>query len=289
MAEIYTRRIKAVTGDGTASLKITPTQMKRLFALQLQVIATVSSADTLAALMASWTEIRYKVGTRVICRLNGTKLRDWCLLHGTQYDFNGIPSTGCQITLPFAPEWFLDNVNDALAWNPALLGGDITVEIDALQAMTVVVYERVADDLNAPSLGVIGYEVINPTAAGTKFVVREGIDIEGRLIGISIYPDSTNSREITPATVYLGGDDVLAHETLSSVQNDEQLERYGLAPAASGRTPNIYDIIPVKADQLSRGWNLAVWGECKIQVEAASAMGGTSNILLVRLYGPNGR
>src|SRR5690348_13079367 len=137
MAEIYTRRIKAVTGDGTASLKITPTPGKRLFSLQAQ-LTYAAGTNTLAGLMTALTEIRIKVGTKVRSRFSGTKLRDWVLLHGTQYDFNGLPNTGAQITIPFAPEWFLDNVNDSLAWNPSILGGDITVEIDSTMALTSI-------------------------------------------------------------------------------------------------------------------------------------------------------
>src|SRR5512138_3572860 len=104
MAEIYTRRLKAITGDGTGSLKITPTAGKRLHSLQLQ-LTYAGGVNTLAALMTALTEIRALVGTKVRWKLNGTQLRDYMLLHGTTYDFNGLPNTGAQITLAFAPEW----------------------------------------------------------------------------------------------------------------------------------------------------------------------------------------
>ncbi len=280
--EVYTRKIKAITGDGTGSLKIKPTALKRLFALQLQLTNAVVT-DTLAAMLTAITEIRALVGTKVIWKLTGTQLRDWCLLHGTTYDFNGTPSTGIQLTIPFAPEWFLENVQDSLAWNPVLLGGEISVELDITSATTCTAYESIADNLDAPSSGIIGLEVIKPVAGGTDFFVEEPIDLEGKLMLASIYPDSTNSREITPASLYLGGNDVLAHERLTSAQNDEQLERKGLTPAASGRTANVYDMAFTKGDQLSRAIDLEKWGKAKLRVEAAAAMGGTCSILLQRL------
>lgn len=283
MAEVYTRRIKAIAGDGTGSLKITPTAGKRLHGLQLQ-LTYAGGTNTLAALMTALTEIRVLVGTTPKWRLNGTQLRDFCLLRGTTYDFNGLPNTGAQVTLPLAPEWFIDNVADSLAWNPALLGAPISVEVDSSASLTTIAYERVSDDLNAPSSGIITLEVIKPVAGGTAFYVGpELIEPRGRLMSAHIYPDSGASNEITPATLYVGKDDVLAFETLSSAQNDEALERESLTPAASGRTANIYDMVFVKQDALSRSIDLGAWGSAKLKVEAGGAMSGTSSIVLARL------
>lgn len=282
MAEIYTRLIKAITGNGTGSLKITPTPGKRLHALQLQLTYT-GGTNTLAALMTALTEIRCKVGTRVRWRLNGTQLRDFMLLNGTTYDFNGLPNTGAQVTLPFAPEWFLDNVADSLAWNPAILGNDIIVEIDSTANLTAVAYERVSDDLEAPSSGIITLEVVKPVAGGTAFYVEKELDLVGRLMLASIYPDSTNANEITPASLLTGLNDQFAYETLTSAQNDEALERYGKTPAASGRTANIYDMLFVKSDALSRAIDLSRAGRARFKIEAASAMAGTCSILLARI------
>lgn len=283
MAEVYTRRIKAVSGDGTVSVKILTTPGKRVHSVQLQLLYA-GGTNTLAALMTALTEIRCKVGTNVRWRINGTKLRDFVLLHGTTYDFNGLPNTGCQVTIPFAPEWLLENVADSLAWNPALLGGPISVELDSTTALTVIAYESISDDLDAPSSGIITLEVINPVAGGTDFYVKNPeLDPRGRLLLASIYPDSTNANEITPASLMVGAADVFAHERLTSAQNDEQLERKGLTPAASGRTANIYDIVTVKGDQLNRGIDLGAWGKAVLRVEAAAAMAGVCSILLARL------
>jgi hypothetical protein len=282
MAQIYTRKIKAIAGNGTGSLKITPSTGKRLHNVQL-ALTYAGGTNTLAALMTALTEIRVKVGTTVKWRLNGVQLRDWVLLRGTTYDFNGLPNTEAEVTIPLAPEWFLDNVADSLAWNPALLGGDITIELDSTANLTCTAYERVSDDLNAPSSGIITLEVIKPVAGGTAFYVQKEIDIRGALLLASIYPDSGGANEITPASLLLGPDDVFGHETLTSAQNDEQLERFQLTPAASGRSANIYDMCFVKADALSRAINLPGWGEAKIKVEAGGAMSGTCSILLARL------
>lgn len=280
--EIHTRRIKGVAGNGTTNPIITPTPGKRLHGVQME-LSYAGGVNTLVALMNALTEVRVKTGTNVRWRLNGTKLRDFMLLRGTTYDFNGVPNTGAQVTLPLAPEWFIDNVADALAWNPALLGGDISVELDSTAALNVIAYERTSDDLNAPSAGIITLDTIRPVAGGTAFFVEKEIEAKGRLIQCSIYPDSGNSREITPASLFVGPNDVLAYEGLTSAQNDEALERFGLTPAVAGRTANIYDMVFVKGDALSRGIDLGFWRTAKIKVEAALAMTGTCDIVLARL------
>jgi hypothetical protein len=282
MAQTYTRLLKGVTGNGTGSLIIIPTPGKRLFSLQAQ-LTYAGGTNTLAALMTALTEIRAKVGTVSKWKLNGTQLRDWCLLHGTTYDFNGLPNTGAQVTIPLAPEWFIENVQDSLAWNPSLLGGPITVEVDSTASLTAVVYETVADDLDAPSSGIHTLEVIKPVAGSTAFFTDREFEARGLLVSASIYPDSGGSNEITPASLMVGLNDTFVHEGLTSAQNDEQLERKSLTPAASGRTANIYDIVTVKADQLSRATNLSAWGKAKLKIEAGSAMSGTCSVLLNRI------
>lgn len=282
-SEIYERLIKTITGNGSQQLKIEPSKQMRLFAILL-TITYAGGTNTLAALMTALKEIRYKVGTQVLCRFTGTALRDWLLLHGTQYDFNGLPNTGAQVTLPFAPEFFTDIINDALAWNPELLGGDITIEIDTTTNVTVTAFERVSEDLNARSAGVLTYEIIKPVAGGTLFYTGKELELRGRLLAASIYPDSTNSNEITPAGMLLEND-VFAHEDLTSAQNDESLERFGMTPSASGRSANIYDMVFVKNDMLARGIDLPGHGKCRLKIQAAAAMAGTCDILLVRLEG----
>lgn len=282
MSEIYTRLVRAVTGNGTGSLLIRATPGKRVFGFQAQV-TYAGGTNTLAGLCTALTAIRVKVGTVIKWNLTGTQLRDFLLLRGTTYDFNGLPNTGAQITIPLAPEWFLANVQDSLAWNPAILGGDISLEIVSSANITVVAYEILADNLDAPSSGILTLEAIAPVAGGTAFFTGEELEIRGRLLSASIYPDTGGSQEITPASLVLGKDNVFAHEALTSAQNDEALERKGLTPAASGRTANIYDIVAVKDDMLSRAYDLVGWGKARIRVEAAVAMTGTCSILLARI------
>ena len=280
--ERYKRQIKSVTGNGTQNLKISPSSGQRLHGL---LVTLTVAATTLGALVTSLTEIRYKVGTRVRVRLTGTELRDWLLLHGTTFDWTATSTTVYQITLPFAPEWFLDNVSDSLAWNPVLLGGDITVEIDSTQNLTATVFETVDDNLQAPSSGIITLEHIRPVAGSTSFFVEKEIELRGRLLSASIYPDTTNSNAITPAALLLGPSETYAHELLTINQNIEDLDRFSLTPTAAGRSANIYDIVAVKADMLSRGWDLAAWGRAQINVQAAAAMAGVCPIVLARLEG----
>ncbi len=282
-SEIYRRKIKTISGNASTKIKITPTPGMRLYSVQCE-LTYAAGTNTLAALMTALTEIRVKVGTRVRWRLNGTKLRDFCLLHGTTYDFNGLPNTGAQVTIPLSPEWFAPDIQTFLAWNPALLGGDITIEIDSTATLTVSeAFEFVSYDLTTESLGILTLEVINPVAAGTAFYVEKELDPVGQLYLASLYPDSGASNEITPASLYVGKDDLFAHERLTSAQNDEVLERFGKTPAASGRTANVYDMLFVRDDGLGRAIDLGAWGSAKLRPEAAAAMSGTMDILLARI------
>lgn len=282
MGEVYSRKVKNITGNGTGALVVNFTANKRVHGAQAQ-LTYAGGNNTLAALMTALTEIRMKVGTVVKWRLNGTQLRDFCLLHGTTYDFNGLPNTGAQITVPLAPEWFGDLIKDSLAWNPRLLGGPISMEIDSSANLTAVVYELVSDDLDAPSSGILTLEAITSVAGGTEFYTGKELEIRGKLVSASIYPDSGASNEITPAALLLGPNDTVAHDDLTSAQNDEQLERAGLTPAASGRTANVYDIAPVKEDMLSRAFDLAAFGVAKLKIGAGAAMSGTVKTVLCRL------
>jgi len=291
MTEVYTRLIKAITGNGTGSVKITPTPGKRLHGIGIRgtYASGVSTAgDTLAEQLAAISEIRVLVGSRVRRRITGTRLRDYMLLNGTTYDFDAVSTYVYQMYIPFAEDWFVANVADSLAWNPAILGAPITVEIDisvlnTSYYPTLRAFERVSDDLDAPSAGIITLETINPVAGGTSFYVERELAPVGRLIQASIYPDSGGSNEITPASLFIGPNDAYAWEALTSAENDDVLGRAGLTPAASGRTANIYDMVFVRGDALAHAIDLERAGRAKMQIEAASAMSGTCPIVLARL------
>lgn len=282
MAVIQHRKVKTVTGNGTTAPQINITPGMRVHYLQMQM-TYAGGTNTLAGLMTVLTEILVMAGSREIYRLSGTQLRDYVLHRGTIYDFNGLPNTGAQVTLPFAPEWFIDNVADALALNPKLLGAPIVVNITATVALTIVAHEGISDDLDAPSNGIFTMQVIAPVAGSTEFNTGTELVPRGRLMSAHIYPDSTNSNEITPVSLLVGANNLAIHDNVTANQNDELLERRGLTPAASGRTANIYDLVFVKADALHRAPNLAEYGKAIITIGAASAMAGTCKILLVRL------
>ncbi len=283
-------RVKQVIGNGTASHKIQFTPNKRVFGVQAELVfPSGTSYDTMAECMTHITAIRPVVGSKNIWgdKITGTIYRDFNLLRGTAYDFNINTGTNTvQLTIMFAPDWFFETVQDLLALNPKRLGAPITLEIDftAGIAVTGTYWEFTDDNLDALSAGYLTLEVIKPKAAGTEFVVGQPeLRAEGGLISASIYPDSGASNEITPVSFQVGANKAYIHENVSSVQNDEELERRGLTPAASGRTANIYDYVPVKGDYLDRAVDLGGYVQSWLTIGAASAMSGTCNILLARL------
>ena len=290
MPTVYRNRVKQVVGNGTANHKIAFTPDKRVFGCQVDLVfPSGTSYDTMAECMTNILAIRPLVGSKNIWgdKLTGTLYRDANLLHGTTYDFNINTGTNTvQLTLMFAPEWFIETVQDLLALNPKLLGAPISLELDFTSgiAVTSTVWEFISDDLDAPSVGFLAFEVIKPKAAGTEFVVAQPeFKSIGALLAASIYADSGASNEITPVSFQVGTNKRFAHENVSSAQNDEELERKGLTPAASGRTANIYDFVPVKGDSINRAIDLAAAGQSFFTIGAASAMSGTSTIVLARL------
>lgn len=293
MAEIYRRKVKQVIGNGTASHKIAFTPNARVFGVQLELVfPSGTSYDTMAECMTNITAIRPMVGSKNVWgdKVTGTRLRDFMLLHGTAYDFNINTGTNTvQLTIPFAPEWFIETVQDLLAWNPKFLGAPISLEIDftAGIAVTTTAWEYISFNLDTASVGILALEVVGTKASGTEFVVGQPeLKAEGGLLSISIYPDSGGSNEITPVSFQIGKDKAYAHQEVSSVQNDEELERKGLTPAASGRSANVYDFVPVKGDSLTHAIDLGGWGESWLTIGAASAMSGTCNLVIARLL-PN--
>jgi len=298
MAEIYTRRIKAITGNGTGSVKITPSPGKRLHGVGLSCAwaSGVSTAgDTVLEQTAAITEIRVLVGSRVRRRLSGQQLRDYLLLNGATYDFDATSTYVMQAYIPFAEEWFTGAVPDLLAWNPALLGGPITIELDIAVLNTsyyptITAYERVSDDLGAPSAGIITWEVLNTVAGGTAFYV-EGNVLKpiGRLIQATIYPSSgATTTAIEPVSLFVGNSDLLAHEALTAAENDDLLGRSGLTPRNTSRGnaaayAYMYDLVFVRGDALSQAIDLQSWGTCRLKIEAGSAMTGTCKIVVARL------
>jgi hypothetical protein len=294
MAEIYNRRIKAITGNGTGSVKITPSPGMRLHGMGLcftWASGVSTSGDTVLEQIAAVTELRVLVGSVVRRRITGPQLRDYMLLNGATYDFDQVSTYVMQGYLPFAEDWFIANVADSLAWNPAILGAPITVEIDiaALNTSyypTITAYERVSEDLNAPSSGIITWDLLSATAGGaTTYVESNVLKPVGRLIQATIYPSSgALTTAISAAALYLGKSDMFAFELLTAAENDDLLGRAGLTPRNTSRISYAYglDIVAVRGDALSHAYDLERWGTCKLRIDQA-ASSGSFPILVARL------
>lgn len=276
---IVKRKIKVVQGNGTTNLLIQPTRGARVHGFLLGCTYS-GGTNTAAALATALTNVVAKRGNVRKWELTGTQLNDFLLLHGQ--GFTGLPNTKTMVQIPFAPRWMFDSVASALAWNPADGQGDISVEITSSTALTVVAYELIDFDLNAPSAGMLTLEVINPSVGGVQSVIEQPvIRAVGDAVQISVYPDSGASNEITPCGFMYGRDNQYAHENLTSTENDEELESYGKTPAASGRTANIYDLLFVTKSDLTQA--IPLRGGCKLDIQAGSSMSGTSKVLIARI------
>lgn len=283
MQEIFTREVKTISSNGTQHPIIAFTPGARVHG-GLAAVTYTGGTNTVAGCMTAISEIRMKAGNEIKTRINGTRLRDFFMLHGTAYDFGGLPNTATNITLPFAPEWFLDSVADALAWNPAKLGGPITVEIDASVAITVKCYERISFDLEARSTGILTLETILPVVGGTESWVKQPeFQCVGKLVSASIYPDSAAATVISEAGLRVGKDWSDAHVVMATAQNNEVLERFQLTPDASGRTADIYDLVFVRGDALTRAMPLDTYSQAALVLKAATSLSGNCPIVLARI------
>lgn len=284
MSPVLTRKILALTGNGTNGVKIEFTPNKRVHKLTMRITfaaTTLTEVDTLAEQLAALT-IKVKTGTKTRRELNGTQLRDYCLLNGTIHDFDAVSTYVAIITIPFAEDWFFASVADALAWNPARVG-PISVELSLATAsggntMNIVAYESVSDDLDADSAGIITWEYLTLNAA-TQLVFTKEVEPRGRLIQATIYPD-TGSNATTQAALMVGPDNAYAWQDVPVAENADYLGRAGLTPSASGRTASLYDMVFVRGDALAHSVSLLAGAKFDIRSGAAS---GANKIVLARL------
>lgn len=293
MTEIHTRRIKAIAGSGTGSVKVVPPTNKRIHGLgfTLTWASGVSTAgDTLAEQLAAVTSIRAYGGTTKRWDISGVRLRDLCLLHGTVQDFDAVSTYVAQIYLPLAPDWYIANVSDSLAWNPAKMG-QITVELDIAALNTsyypaVTGYARVSDDLDAPSSGIITLETITPVAGGTSFYIEKELAPRGRLVEAAFYPATgTGTYPVQAASLLVGRDETPVYEDIMDEETADIVGRASDTPTASGRSSSIYDMVFVRGDALANSINLAAYGQAKFQVRNTdgNAFVGTVPTVLTRL------
>lgn len=290
MTTTYRVQIKAITGNGHGSVKIVPPPGKRLHGINITSdwSAGTTATDTVAEQLALITEVRVLVGSTVRRRISGAHLQDYCLLNGATYAFT-IASGIMEFFIPFAEDWFLASVADALAWNPAILGGAISVEMDITAASatypTLSAVAEVSDDLNAPSPGIITWDTLSVVAAGTSFVVESNVlRPVGSLVQATIYPSSgAGTVAITPVTLYVGPDDRPVHEGITAAENDLILTRATLTPRNTSRITYQYnyDLVAVRGDALSHAIDLTAGAKLKIQ--GATALSGTCPIVLARL------
>ena len=296
MIEIHTRRIRAITGNSTGSVKVTPTMGVRCHGVGLNIISGTQSAsyDSVAEIAAALTEIRVKHGTSVKWRLNGTQLRDWLLFHGANQDMDLASTYGIQVYLPFAPDWLIASVADKLAYNPRLAVGELTIEIDASVNITVTAFERVSPDLDADSLGILTLEVIRPVAGGLDFYAEQELKKKGRLLLASVYKATgTGTYAVETASLLLGKDNVAAYDGITDDETADLSERAGFKPTAAGfsltgRTADIFDMNFCRGDALAHGIDLKGWGTAKFRFQrAASEFVGVVPVLLERLEGYN--
>jgi len=283
MTEVYSRLIKGITGNSTASVKIFPSPDKRLHGCSLNVTFGTqnTTTDTLAEQLAGLT-FRVKTGNTTRREVTGTQLRDYLLLNGTTHDCDAVSTYVSTYYIPFAEDWFIANVADMLAWNPRIVG-PISIEIvSTLGTITVVAHERISDDLDAPSAGIITWEVITPVSGGVKTITTKELEIRGQLIQASIYPDTGGSNAATQASLMVGADNKFAYEEVPVAANADILGRAGLTPAASGRTASIYDMVFVRGDALTHAIDLSRHGSAKFDIRAAASTGSWP-ILLARL------
>jgi hypothetical protein len=276
---VYQRKIKVITGNSTGAVKIEPTSNKRLHGVPLNIV--FSALNTLSAQLAALT-FRIKTGTKIRREVTGTELHDYCVLNGAGHAFSNSTTT-LTAHIPFAEEWFLDNIGNGLAWNPAIVG-PISIEIVASSGtITVTAWEQVSDDLDAPSFGILTWEVIRPTSATTMVFSKE-IEPRGALVQATIYDDA-GTNAATQAALMVGPDNAYAFEDVTVAENNDRNERFGLltgtaATTATRSDATIYDMVFVRGDSLANA--IPLTGGAKMDIRAAAAS-GTRSILLVRL------
>lgn len=286
-APVLTKKISVITGNSSAAVKIEPARDRRLHGLLQEITFSSAPADLQAAL-ARLTFTIFTGGTVQRRLVTGTELHDYMCLNGLNHSFE---LSGSVLTcyMPFAEHWFIDSIANGLAWNPAIVGTiNMTVATNT-GTISVVCWEDVSADLDAPSFGIITMEVIKPNAANAlKFALGSGGQSEarGRLIQASIY-DDTGGNAVVTASLKVGSDKIPAFEELTVAANNDRNGRFGLlsgtAAVASGAgrsDATIFDMVFVRGDSLNNAVDLTRGAIFEINSAASS---GTRAILLARL------
>lgn len=255
-----------------------------------------AGTNTIVAALANIAQIRVKRNGRVQRTMTGTQLRDMNLLFGTAYDAIGLPNVvasaagtpavdGVTIPIFFAEPWRQEPAAmDALAWSTD--GWEsFTIEVDLGAAGTPALRAYAVVDKVVNRNAIVKWLRIQIGAAGTSFDYST-LDKRDFLQQISIYPCSgAPTLETSKATLRVNGD--ILHE-LSMTANQALLTENGMTPAASGRQTGalIYDLVLDHDGLLGSAIPLLGVRDVTLTIEAASAMSGTTTLLVQRLGAP---
>lgn len=282
---IQLRNVQNVAASKTALITIPIGQRFHYIVLEHGYTA---GTNTVAAAASNITEIRVKVNGIVMRTFSGTQLRDINLLNGTTYDCLGVPNTAPGVSFPifFAEPWRKSpGDQDGTAW-PTEGWDSFQIEVDLGAASTPTLVATAVTDAFVPNIPVrdrLITKVIRQQigANGTSFDVSS-LAKRDYLQQISIYPDSGASLEPSKVTLRLNSQ--ILHE-LEDSANQALLTNHGMTPAASGRTANIYDLVLDHDDLLGSAVLLNGARDLTLTIEAASAMSGTTTMLIQR-FGP---
>jgi hypothetical protein len=247
-----------------------------------------AGTNTIAAAATNISEIRLYSNSRIQRVISGTQLRDMNLLNGTAYDCQGLPNTAPGVSFPIylAEPWRESPADqDALAWSTnGWLNFQMQIDLGAAATPTLAAF-AVLDDFVPPAHsnpGIVKWLRPQLVPGGTMYDYTQ-LDRRDWLQQISIYPDSGGSNAITLVSFKMNS--VLYHE-LTAAANSALLLNHMMAPAAAGRTSNIYDLVFDHDGLLSSSLPMDGARDSLLEISAGGAMSGTQTAIVQRLGPP---
>jgi hypothetical protein len=291
MAKKYRIQLKGVTNNGASATSLVDLPIGKRYHEIIIEHGYASGTNTVAAAATNVSEIRLLINGRVQRTFSGTELRDLNLLNGTAYDFTGVPNTAPGVAMPIffsEPSRKDARDQDNLALATVWKGGEydsVQLEIVLSSASTPTltvsaVVDNVVPDQQMPFTKILRKPF---AASGTSYDIN-GLDKRDWLTQISLYKDSGGTRTISKVTLRQNGE--ILHE-LSGTANTALLLWHGMAPAASGRTAGIYDVVLDHDDLLGSAVQLNGSRDVTLTIEATGgAMSGTTTALIQRIGFP---